>query len=88
MSFERETLQTDSHTMTSKSTLTRWDRKERLGHGGVKRVAGLAEVDQALVSRVLNGRQRHPRVEQIITNLIGRPGEQVFPPIAGQEKSA
>jgi transcriptional regulator with XRE-family HTH domain len=67
-------------TTESKGTLTRWERKERLGHGGVQRIADIAGVDQALVSRVLNGRQRHEKIEQLITAAIGRPGEQVFPP--------
>lgn len=67
-------------TSKAKSTLTRWERKERLGHGGVNRIAAIAGVDQALVSRVLNGRQRHERIEQLITAAIGKPDENVFPP--------
>lgn len=60
--------------------LTRWQRKERLGHGGVKRIAEIAGVDSGFVSRVLNGRQRNERIEQLITAAIGQPGEAVFPP--------
>lgn len=66
-------------TVRAKVALTRWERKERLGHGGVKRIAELAEVDAALVSRVVNGRQRHERIEQLIADEIGKPGELVFP---------
>lgn len=70
--------------MTSKAntTLTRWERKERLGPGGVKRIAALAGVDQSLVSRVLHGKQRHERIENLIAGAVGRPGELVFPPRA------
>lgn len=60
--------------------LTRWERKERLGHGGVKRIAEIAGVDSAFVSRVVNGRQRNERIEQLIEAAIGKPGELVFPP--------
>ena len=60
--------------------LTRWQRKERLGHGGVKRIAEIAGVDAAYVSRVVNGHQRSERIEQLVTAAIGKPGEHVFPP--------
>lgn len=67
--------------MTSETiALTRWDRKERLGHGGVKRIAEIAGVDSAFVSRVVNGRQRNERIEQLVAAAIGKPGELVFPP--------
>lgn len=64
----------------SKVVLTRHERKERLGHGGIKEIAALADVDPAFVSRVVNGRQRNERIEALITGRIGRPGELVFPP--------
>jgi len=63
-----------------KEILTRHERKDRLGHGGITRIAQVAGVDISLVSRVLNGKLRHARVEAIITGAIGRPGETVFPP--------
>lgn len=68
--------------MTSavKVALTRHDRKDRLGHGGIKAIAELAGVNASLVSRVVNGKQRHARVEALITGRIGQPGEEVFPP--------
>ena len=71
-----------------KVSLTRLERKERLGHGGTKEIAAIAEVDASLVSRVVNGRQRHERIEQIITARIGRPGEVVFPPRVETEAQA
>lgn len=60
--------------------LTRWQRKERLGHGGVTRLAQIAGVHTSYVSQVLNGRKRSDRIEQLITAAIGKPGEMVFPP--------
>ena len=69
-------------------TLTRHERKDRLGHGGIKAIAALAGVDAALVSRVVNGKQRHARVENIITGRIGKPGEQVFPPLITKRQRA
>lgn len=70
------------HNMTdaAKVVVTRHERKDRLGHGGIKEVAELAGVDASLVSRVVNGKRRHARIEAIITGRIGRPGEVVFPP--------
>ena len=64
-----------------KVLLTRHDRKDRLGHGGVKAVAEEVGVDPALVSRVVNDKQRHPRVEEAIARRIVRaPNEIAFPP--------
>lgn len=63
-----------------KVALTRTERKERLGHGGIREIARLADVDESLVSHVVAGRKRHARIEAIITGRIGRPGEAVFPP--------
>lgn len=76
--------------MTQLNTLvlSRHERKDRLGHGGIKAIAALARVDQALVSRVVNGKQRHDRIEAIITGRIGRPGEFVFPPRNAQGAAA
>lgn len=60
--------------------LTRHDRKDRLGHGGIKAVAEEVGVDAALVSRVVNDKQRHRRVEAAIARRIIRtPNELAFP---------
>jgi len=67
-------------TKRGRKSLTRWERKERLGYGGVKRIAARAGVDQSLVSRVVHGKKRHHAIEQLIETEIGRPGEEVFPP--------
>jgi DNA-binding LacI/PurR family transcriptional regulator len=71
--------------MTGRQTivvLTRWERKERLGHGGVKAVAAELGVDASLVSRVLNGHQRHGGVEDAIARRVVRDAarEIAFPP--------
>lgn len=67
-------------TSTAKVVLTRHERKDRLGHGGVKQIAEIAEVDPALVSRVVNGKQRHKRLEDLIAKRIAKRGELAFPP--------
>jgi len=63
----------------SKVTLKSHERKERLGHGGITEIARLAGVDISMVSKVVNGRVRNARIENIIVGRIGRPGEDVFP---------
>lgn len=61
--------------------LSRHDRKDRLGHGGVKAVATEAKVDAALVSRVVNDKQRHDGIEAIIARRIVKADNEVaFPP--------
>lgn len=71
----------------TKVVLTRADRKERLGHGGLREIARLAGVTDSFVSHVVAGRKRHQRIEDLITGRIGRPGEEVFPPrIAPQQE--
>lgn len=67
--------------------LTRHERKDRLGHGGVKRVAGELDVDPALVSRVLNGKQRHAVVEAAIARKVVQAKHEIaFPPREQQQK--
>ena len=61
--------------------LTRHDRKDRLGHGGVKAVAEEVNVDPSLVSRVVNGKQRHAGVEAAVARrIVQQPNEIAFPP--------
>lgn len=64
-----------------KVLLTRHDRKDRLGHGGVKAVAQELGVDAALVSRVINDKQRHAGVEAAVARrVVHHPNEIAFPP--------
>ena len=66
-----------------KVVLTRHERKDRLGHGGVKAVAEEVGVDPALVSRVVNDKQRHDAVEAAIARRVVRsPDEIAFQPHA------
>ena len=59
--------------------LTRHDRKDRLGHGGIKAVALAVGVDPALVSRVVNGKQRHAAVEaEVARRVVQRENEVAF----------
>lgn len=61
--------------------LTRHDRKDRLGHGGVKAVAEELGINPSLVSRVVNDRQRHAGVEEAIARrIVHEPHEVAFPP--------
>lgn len=62
--------------------LSRHERKDRLGHGGVTEVAQALGVDAALVSRVLNGKQRHAGVEaEIARRVVQSTNELAFPAI-------
>ncbi len=67
-------------TNTTTVVLNRHERKDRLGYGGVNAVAREVGVHQALVSRVLNDKQRHAGVEEAIARRIVRaPNEVAFP---------
>ncbi len=69
--------------MTDMTTvvLTRHERKDRLGFGGAKAVAEEVGVDASLVSRVVNGKQRHAGIEEAIARrIINAPNEVAFPP--------
>lgn len=70
-------------TSTPSITLSRWERKERLGQGALRRIAGALGIHESLVSKVLHTettRKRHAAIEQAIATEIGLPVEQVFPP--------
>lgn len=74
-------------TTETKVLLTRHDRKDRLGHGGVKLVAAELGVDESFVSRVLNGRRRNARVEEAIARrVVQGPDEEAFPPRLEKEE--
>lgn len=59
--------------------MNRWERKERLGHGAVTRLAKRLHVSPTRVSRVLNDWERIPRIQRAIAKEIGQPVEVVFP---------
>ena len=58
--------------------MNRWERKERLGHGAVTRIAKRLRVSKTRVSRVLNDHERIPRIQKAIAKAIGQPVEVVF----------
>lgn len=60
--------------------MIRWERKERLGHGAVTRLAKRLRVSPTRVSRVLNDHEVIPRIQRAIAQEIGLPVEVVFPP--------
>ncbi len=69
--------------------MNRWERKERLGHGAVTRLAKRLKVSTTRVSRVLNDHERIPRIQRAIAKAIGAPVEEVFaPPCAETEPAA
>lgn len=70
-------------TNTEIVVLSRHERKDRLGHGAAKEVAREVGVDAALVSRVMNGKQRHAGVEAAIARRVVRSENEIaFPPPA------
>lgn len=60
--------------------MTRWERKEALGHGALVFVARRAERSLGHVSRVVNGTRRDKRVEKEVARRLKLPIEKVFPP--------
>lgn len=68
--------------------LSRHDRKDRLGHGGVKAVAEEVGCDPALVSRVVNDKQRHDVVEAVIARRIVQAPNEIAFPIRERARSA
>lgn len=70
--------------------LSRWERKERLGFGGVKAIAARTGVSASLVSLVVNDKSaRTPvtrRVQVAIARRIGMPVAAVFGESASLQK--
>lgn len=62
--------------------LTRWERKERLGHGAVKEIAAATERSEAHVSRVVNGHRRDRVVEVAVARRLQLPVDAVFEAVA------
>jgi DNA-binding LacI/PurR family transcriptional regulator len=75
-------------TVRRKVVLTRHDRKDRLGHGGVKAVAEEVGCDPALVSRVVNNKQRHDVIEAVIARRIVRSPNEIAFPVRERARSA
>lgn len=68
-------------TTETRVVLTRHERKDRLGHGAARAIALELGIHESLVSRVLNGKQRHEGIEtEIARRLNLAPNEVAFPP--------
>lgn len=60
-------------------TLSVHERKERLGHGGLSKIARRTKRTLGHVSQVVSGTRRDPRVERAVARAIGMPLEEVWP---------
>jgi hypothetical protein len=65
--------------------MTRWERKEALGHGVLRSIARRTERSTGHVSRVIHGVRRDARVEKEIARRLKLPVEDVFPPSASHD---
>ena len=60
--------------------LTKWERKERLGHGAVKEIAEATDRSEGHVSQVINGKRRDRVVEVAVARRLQMPVDEVFEP--------
>lgn len=60
--------------------LTKWERKEKLGHGAVKDIATTTERSEGHVSQVINGKRRDRVVEVAVARRLQMPVDEVFEP--------
>jgi DNA-binding LacI/PurR family transcriptional regulator len=68
-------------TNTTTVVLTRHERKDRLGHGGIRAIARELGIHESFVSRVMNGKERHAGIEDAIASRIELAENEVaFPP--------
>jgi len=70
--------------------LSRWERKERLGFGGVKAIADKLSVSPALVSLVVNEKSATTpltrKVKVAVARKIGMPVAEVFDETPSRQK--
>lgn len=59
--------------------LSRFERKEKLGHGGVSLIAKQTHFAISTVSEVLNGNKRNRKIEVAIARKIGLKVADAFP---------
>lgn len=59
--------------------LTKWDRKERLGHGAATEIAKKLGKDQSHVSRVILGERRDREVEVVVARRLRMRVVDAFP---------
>lgn len=60
--------------------LTKWERKEKLGHGAVKAIAEATELSEGHVSMVISGKRRDRVVEVAVARRLQMPVDEVFVP--------
>lgn len=60
-------------------TLTKHERKERLGYGWSTRCAAELGLSIGHVAQVVRGQRRDPRVEAAVAETLHLPVEQAFP---------
>lgn len=60
--------------------MSKWQRKERLGHGAAQKIATLLELTRGHVAMVIRGDRRDARVEAVVAGMLGRPVDEVFEP--------
>lgn len=60
-------------------TLSSYERKERLGYGGLSKIARRTKRTLGHVSQVVRAKRRDARVERAVARAIGRPLEEVWP---------
>lgn len=68
--------------------LSKWERKERLGHGAVKEIAEATERSEGHVSQVINGKRRDRVVEVAVARRLQLPVDEVFEPEAEATQAA
>lgn len=72
-------------------SLTRHERKDRLGHGGIREVAAKVPCSEPLVSLVVNDKAADTkltrRVKVAVARKIGMPVAEVFGEVASLQKA-
>jgi hypothetical protein len=59
--------------------LTKWERKEKLGHGAAVKIAAQVGKDHSHVSRVIAGERSDREVEVVVARRLHVPVREAFP---------
>lgn len=62
--------------------LSKYERKEKLGHGAVKEIATATKRSEGHVSQVINEKRRDRVVEVAVARRLQMPVDEVFPELA------
>lgn len=60
--------------------LSKWERKERLGHGAIREIAKATTRSEGHVSQVVNGKRRDRVVEVAVARRLQMAVDDVFEP--------